>query len=192
MPTSYEIEVEGFKFNVICGSGFEDGVSIRPDNADLDNDSYLVALKQAIALFPFLNARYALKHNLVHRHRINNLDYDTVAEMLAESSILEQPDCPIAIPYDLRLFLAELHRKLECATNPKRVSKFRDQVLERDQHHCRYCGSGGYLHLDHVIPKSRGGKNTLDNLVAACPKCNYKKRARTPEEAGMELRTLNG
>ena len=39
--------------------------------------------------------------------------------------------------------------------------------------------------MDHVLPKSRGGKNTWENLVAACMKCNQKKGSRTPKESGM-------
>jgi len=43
------------------------------------------------------------------------------------------------------------------------------------------------LTLDHVLPKSRGGPKTWDNIVSSCHKCNEKKGARTPEEAGMKL-----
>jgi 5-methylcytosine-specific restriction endonuclease McrA len=53
-----------------------------------------------------------------------------------------------------------------------------------------YCGLpfvGQDLTLDHVIPKSQGGKNEWNNLVAACGKCNHRKANRTPEEAGMRL-----
>ena len=46
---------------------------------------------------------------------------------------------------------------------------------------------GGELTVDHVLPKSRGGKSTWDNLVAACRSCNLRKGDRTPEEAGMRL-----
>lgn len=52
---------------------------------------------------------------------------------------------------------------------------------------CVYCGSFKELTIDHVIPTSRGGKNTWDNLVCACAPCNVKKGDRTPEEAKMRL-----
>ena len=64
----------------------------------------------------------------------------------------------------------------------------RNNVLWRDQHKCQYCGNhfrSDLLTLDHVMPKSRGGKNTWKNLVAACKKCNQKKGNKTPEESGM-------
>jgi 5-methylcytosine-specific restriction endonuclease McrA len=50
-----------------------------------------------------------------------------------------------------------------------------------------YCGSKKSLTLDHVIPKSKGGMNTWENLVTSCFKCNLKKANRTPEEAKMKM-----
>jgi 5-methylcytosine-specific restriction endonuclease McrA len=52
-----------------------------------------------------------------------------------------------------------------------------------------YCGSVKQLTLDHVIPKSRGGKNTWNNLVTCCFTCNLKKGNKTPDEAKMVMRT---
>lgn len=64
----------------------------------------------------------------------------------------------------------------------------RRMIHERDNHHCAYCGSSSNLSIDHVIPRSRGGKDTWDNMVTACFSCNSKKGSRTPEEANMILR----
>ena len=66
----------------------------------------------------------------------------------------------------------------------------RDEVYERDNYTCRYCGSKENLTLDHVIPQSKGGEDSIDNLVTACKSCNSRKKDRTPEEAGMTLREL--
>ena len=60
-------------------------------------------------------------------------------------------------------------------------------VMRRDRGRCQYCGSRDRLTIDHVFPKSRGGKDTWENLVAACVPCNNRKGDRTPEEAGYEL-----
>ena len=50
------------------------------------------------------------------------------------------------------------------------------QVFRRDGHKCAYCGTTkGKMHLDHIIPKSRGGLNTLENLTVACSACNWSK-----------------
>jgi len=62
----------------------------------------------------------------------------------------------------------------------------RDKVLERDGFTCAYCGDEANS-VDHIIPRSQGGTDDLDNLVAACMQCNCSKGARTPDEAGMEF-----
>jgi 5-methylcytosine-specific restriction endonuclease McrA len=63
-------------------------------------------------------------------------------------------------------------------------------VLRRDGYTCQYCGrQDGELTMDHVLPLSRGGQTAWTNVVAACVPCNRKKANRTPEEAGMHLRT---
>jgi hypothetical protein len=49
-------------------------------------------------------------------------------------------------------------------------------------HKCEYCGGDGRLGLDHVIPFSRGGSNTIYNVVPCCPSCNFAKGDKTPEE----------
>lgn len=62
-------------------------------------------------------------------------------------------------------------------------------VLRRDGHRCAYCG-GHASTIDHVLPRSRGGIDTWDNLVACCVRCNNAKGDRTPEEKGWTLRQL--
>lgn len=69
----------------------------------------------------------------------------------------------------------------------RRTLLSRKNVLRRDQHRCQYCASHDRLTIDHVLPKSRGGKDSWENLVAACVPCNNRKGNRTPEEAGMTL-----
>ncbi len=68
------------------------------------------------------------------------------------------------------------------------VSCSRVNVIYRDKNHCQYCAKSfptEELTLDHVLPKSRGGKNTWTNLVASCKKCNQRKGCKTPHEANM-------
>lgn len=61
-------------------------------------------------------------------------------------------------------------------------------ILKRDNHTCKYCGYAGQnLTIDHVLPKSRGGLDTWQNLVTSCLECNNCKDNRTPEEWGREL-----
>jgi 5-methylcytosine-specific restriction endonuclease McrA len=68
----------------------------------------------------------------------------------------------------------------------RRVS--RRAVLARDNHSCQYCGSRTHLTIDHVIPRSRGGATTWDNIVTSCAPCNARKGNRLPREANMHPR----
>ena len=66
----------------------------------------------------------------------------------------------------------------------------RRNIFERDKNACQYCGKRipkADLTLDHVVPRSRGGVDSWDNLVLACMPCNIRKANRTPEEAKMPL-----
>ena len=74
---------------------------------------------------------------------------------------------------------------------PNNTVKFnRRNVFLRDGHRCQYCGqrySSTRLSLDHVLPRSRGGEDSWENIVCACLTCNVRKGHRTPTEAGMDL-----
>jgi len=70
----------------------------------------------------------------------------------------------------------------------KNIILSRKNILKRDGHRCGYCGKyNSELTLDHILPRSRGGADTWDNLVTSCIKCNNKKGNMTPAEAGMKL-----
>ncbi len=72
----------------------------------------------------------------------------------------------------------------------KRHAVTRRNIFSRDLNVCQYCAkvfSSSRLTLDHVIPRSRGGRDTWENLVTCCYSCNYRKADRTPDEAGMTL-----
>jgi 5-methylcytosine-specific restriction endonuclease McrA len=74
---------------------------------------------------------------------------------------------------------------------PRQKVKFnRRNLFARDGNRCQYCGRKfptSELSLDHVMPRSRGGQATWENIVCACLKCNVKKGGRTPREASMTL-----
>lgn len=66
----------------------------------------------------------------------------------------------------------------------------RKNILLRDHNTCQFCGRvfpASELTLDHVLPRSRGGRSSWENLVASCYACNNRKGDRTPEEAGLHL-----
>jgi 5-methylcytosine-specific restriction endonuclease McrA len=65
----------------------------------------------------------------------------------------------------------------------------RPELLRRDRHQCQYCGSKKQLTIDHIIPRSKGGTHTWENVVIACESCNCSKSDHTPKEAGLTLLT---
>lgn len=75
--------------------------------------------------------------------------------------------------------------RMRDASAPGRAAipfELRSAVYERDRYACVYCGDNVDLTLDHVLPWSRGGLDTYENLVTACRRCNSSKRAQTPSE----------
>lgn len=79
------------------------------------------------------------------------------------------------------------------SSNPERQWKMppvnRREVFRRDDHTCQYCGSTKHLTIDHVIPRSKGGTHTWDNVVAACSTCNSAKGDRLLHEINMTLKS---
>ncbi|MDC0748809.1 HNH endonuclease [Polyangium mundeleinium] len=80
-------------------------------------------------------------------------------------------------------------RRYERVRRPT-VRLSRRNVMLRDAHQCQYCLKRPPvrdLNIDHVVPRSRGGVDSWENLVTACRPCNLRKGRRTPEEASMRL-----
>jgi 5-methylcytosine-specific restriction endonuclease McrA len=72
---------------------------------------------------------------------------------------------------------------------PARTTAFtRFNLFLRDEFMCQYCGSRGDMTFDHVVPRSKGGKTTWQNVVASCGPCNLRKGARSLKQVGMNLR----
>lgn len=91
--------------------------------------------------------------------------------------------CQIRVPRIIRLlFYDRLPRQT--------VKLNRRNIFARDENRCQYCGRRfptSELSIDHVIPRSRGGRSVWDNLVCACVACNVKKGGKQPQEVGMQL-----
>lgn len=89
----------------------------------------------------------------------------------------------IVVPRIIRLLIYD---KLP----PQEVKFNRRNIYARDRNRCQYCGrkhSTTELSLDHVLPRSQGGRSMWTNIVCACTTCNNRKAGRTPREAGMKL-----
>jgi 5-methylcytosine-specific restriction endonuclease McrA len=101
------------------------------------------------------------------------------AESLEDSGQLIYANLPLPSVIRLRQYVRVPYAE---------IALTRKNLLHRDGHMCQYCKHvGDDLTLDHVLPRSRGGQDTWENMVVACVRCNVNKGNRTPKEAGMVL-----
>jgi hypothetical protein len=105
-----------------------------------------------------------------------------------KAEVLEKSENPIITGYNtfVRPLIIRLLKYVGYRNKGTKISRVR--LYKRDNYECAYCGQRKNLTIDHIIPKSRGGLNTWDNLVTCCSSCNRAKSNRTPEEANMPLR----
>jgi 5-methylcytosine-specific restriction endonuclease McrA len=104
------------------------------------------------------------------------------AEVLEESgAAFHSEHAAFAVPLVIRL--------TSYVRVPRRTTMriTRRAVFARDRHRCQYCGSERHLTVDHVVPRSKGGLDTWDNVVTSCAPCNRKKADRPPHLAGLRL-----
>ncbi|MFI6865324.1 HNH endonuclease [Nocardia sp. NPDC050406] len=132
-----------------------------------------------------------------------NASYEALTEIRAERAVVllitgaaepvtdREPHFPvrsqrleIALPETIRLLRYVYLEHSVTVTDGSRATL--PAVLRRDGYRCGYC-AGWARTVDHIRPRSRGGPNTWDNLIAACGTCNATKADRTPQEAGMRL-----
>ena len=115
--------------------------------------------------------------NICRVRRAITLIYQDKAEMLENGSgFIRSVDRNIPIPSVIRL--------ASMARRPYRTDRkmTRLEIFKRDSYICQYCGKVfRQLTLDHVIPRSKGGQHTWENVVSACAQCNRRKAGRTPQ-----------
>ena len=112
------------------------------------------------------------------------LTYTKKATVLEEyEATVSSPSMTLQIPAVvlLRKHLSRLKHEVKFS---------RSNVYQRDGYRCQFCGdefAARDLTYDHVIPRSRGGRTTWENIATSCKPCNSRKDDRTPHEAGMRL-----
>lgn len=124
-------------------------------------------------------------HRVVSWQRaVTMLFQDKIEVLEAYDENIRSVSITIPMPAVVRL----VHR---IRASKKAVKFSRINVATRDGFRCQYCGDRrpmDQLTYDHVVPKSKGGRTTWENIVMACYGCNEKKGDRTPAQAGMRLR----
>lgn len=111
------------------------------------------------------------------------------AVFLDRVNILEEYDRIVRSPnVEMRIpSVVSLKTYIRPARNPA-FTRF--NVFLRDSFECQYCGDEEDLTFDHVIPRSRGGRTTWENVVTACAPCNLAKGGRSPKQSNMHLRMI--
>jgi len=102
----------------------------------------------------------------------------------AGADLVRTPTRVIAVP---RVIVLQMFNRVPRA----KVRFSRLNIYARDDDTCQYCGvrrPRQGLNLDHVVPRSQGGRTTWENVVCCCYECNLRKGGRTPAQAGMRLR----
>lgn len=120
--------------------------------------------------------------SVVSGHRAALLAYEGKADIVEfDGEMLRSEKLTLTVPTVVRLRYF-VHISYERSCNISRRG-----VFARDNHTCQYCGNRADS-IDHIMPKSRGGAHTWENVVAACRGCNSRKRDRLPSEIGLQLR----
>lgn len=155
-------------------------------------DSNVLVLNRLWQAVNVVSARRALTLVYVGRGKVVSDDFATHDWDLWLGCGQYRPDLPHVQSVDARIPIPAVIQVLEFDRVPHPRVKFtRANVYLRDRHRCQYCGQQGTatdLTLDHVRPRSRGGRTSWSNIVVSCAPCNSRKRDRLPEEAGMRLR----
>jgi 5-methylcytosine-specific restriction endonuclease McrA len=131
-----------------------------------------------------LNSSYEVL-SVVSLQRAVRLLFAKKAEVVHESArVLRSERMEFPLPSVLRMLYYVARKR-------KHVALTKKNVLLRDNYKCAYCDKNGddsSMNVDHIQPRSQGGKSTWLNLVASCMTCNSRKMNRTPAAAGMPLR----
>ena len=115
----------------------------------------------------------------------NSFDYESWVQLCADlgDDVIRTPAVALKIP---RVVVLQAYDRI-----PRVHVRFsRQNIYLRDRFTCQYCTKRfprQQLNLDHVVPRSQGGRTTWENIVCSCMKCNLKKGGRTPAEANMTL-----
>lgn len=160
------------------------------DSAALLNRSVLVLNRNWIAVH-ICDVRRALVLLYQDLARVVTDNYETydfdswrdLSRFVRNGEVIHTPGYQLLIPKVIRLVF---YNKLP----PFHLRLSRRNIFLRDRNQCQYCGARPpreEMTIDHVVPRSRGGKTVWENVVLACSKCNVRKGNRLLSECGMSL-----
>ncbi len=130
---------------------------------------------------------------MIYRAAARGLDPDegTTHDFESWASLSVPVEEPCIRTVRLRIKVPEIIILTDYDSLPRcRVSFSRRNIYKRDRNHCQYCGAKppiSDLTIDHVVPRSEGGRSTWENCVLACLPCNRRKANRTLRDSGIHL-----
>lgn len=140
---------------------------------------HVTSARRALVLLYSDHARVVMEDYSTH----NFESWRELSSVMDTVKKITTPTFELAVPEVI--MLTEFNRF------PPRQLKFsRRNIYLRDDHRCQYCGKvpkKEELTIDHVLPRSKGGKTTWENVVLACIRCNMKKGSKLVHEAGLKL-----
>jgi len=127
----------------------------------------------------------------MRQDRMENFDFHSWKELSQFKDRFDEEAAEFVRTVSFEIGVPRIIRLLVYDKLPLKMVKLnRKNLFARDRKRCQYCGrkfSTTDLSLDHIVPRSRGGKTAWENIVTCCPDCNVKKGGRLPWEAGMRL-----
>jgi 5-methylcytosine-specific restriction endonuclease McrA len=160
-------------------------------------DSPVLVLDKQYHPVKIITAREAVNCLFSEEEKCKVLDstYTTysIDEWIEYSKMVDQNTLPVIHSVNVNFIIPEvivLPNYLRKPQHGKKLRYSRASIFKRDGYMCQYCGrikTRAELTVDHIVPKSRGGRSNWLNITTACKSCNSRKADRTPEEAEMKL-----
>jgi len=184
--------IEHADFNI----SHSDGTILSTSYMNHDWDSWKNASRFGISMLRNKSIELQEESAKLRLESNSLIDQKTIEHTLAKASLLEnmaKANHPrvLKISCGLEVRGPDVIRLVNYYEVPElEIRLTRRNLMLRDNSTCQYCNkkvSSSNFSIDHVMPKSRGGKGSWENLVVACLKCNITKRDRTPKEAGFVL-----
>ncbi len=148
---------------------------------------HIVSARRAFSLLIKDGAEVVARYNGAYY----SYGFDAWVQHFASDECRAEPRADFVHTPRFKIRVPRVVRLLNFDKVPQRKVKFcRRNVITRDGSHCQYCGKKvppSQLSIDHVVPRSLGGRSTWTNVVAACAACNARKGGRSPQQAGMAL-----
>jgi 5-methylcytosine-specific restriction endonuclease McrA len=148
---------------------------------------HVLSVRRAFCLL-YRDLAEVIHHENGHYGNYDFAGWCELSELWAVEKVDEE-DWIRAVNFEVRV--PRVIRLLRYDRVPRQTLRFnRRNLFARDEHRCQYCGRNfpnSQLSFDHVLPRSRGGETSWENVVCSCVTCNSKKGGRTPQEARMRL-----